>query len=218
MNNYVKRNVNQKKPTPNELFKWADQIPEVLWTVMSNRSPQQAAEVVGAKWDGETFKVPMVGTEYTIDPTNQKITKTYQTDRPVSYQAGVVLLTTLTTSKGVPPSGRMTVPQELPGGRMFFTGVHSVATERLVEKFENNSRQVLDRILGVGGEMIEDADIAIRVPGLPYVPLYVLFWKGDHELSARAIIGIDDRAHFHLDLASVLALTNILVYSICKVV
>jgi hypothetical protein len=112
----------------------------------------------------------------------------------------------------------MVVPQELPGGRMFFTGAHSLATGRLVKNFEKDSDQLIDRLLGVGGEIIEGADIAIRVPGLPYVPLYVLFWRGDQDFSARAVIGIDDRAHFHLDLASVLALTNIFVYRLCKVV
>jgi len=38
-------------------------------------------------------------------------------------------------------------------------------------------------------------------------------WKGE---AGRAVIGIDDRAHFHLDLAGVFALTNILVYRLCK--
>ncbi len=206
------------KRSQKELARQAEQIPVTFWTDLSNHSPQQAAEMVGAEWDKGIFKVPMIGVDYNIDLTNQKITKTYQNDRPVSFQAGVVLLTTLITSKGVPPSGRMTVPQELPGGRMFFTGVHSLATGPLAKNFEKDSGQLIDRILGVGGEMIEGADIALRVPGLPYVPLYVLFWRGGQDFPARAVIGIDDRALFHLDLACVLALTNILVYRLCKVV
>jgi len=99
---------------------------------------------------------------------------------------------------------------------MFFTGAHAVAAGPLARHFEKNSGQLLDRALLIGGEKIEGADIAIQVPGLPYVPLYVLFWQGDQEFSARAVIGIDDRAHFHLDLAGVFALTNILVYRLCK--
>jgi len=204
------------KPSQRELFRWADQIPGGLWTDLRHRPPQQAAEAVGGEWNGETFKVPLIGVHYTIDPINRRITRTYQADHRVGYQAGVVLLTTLATSSGVPPSGRMAVPQELPGGRMFFTGAHAVAAGPLARHFEKNSGQLLDRALGIGGEKIEGADIAIQVPGLPYVPLYVLFWQGDQEFSARAVIGIDDRAHFHLDLAGVFALTNILVYRLCK--
>ena len=199
-----------------KLFRWADQIPEASWANLCSRPPKQAAEAVGAEWDGKTFKVAMLGVQYSIDPTNQKITILDQGDHRISYQAGVVLLTTLSLSKGVPPSGRMTVPQDLPGGRMFFTGAHAVAIDPLAQYFEKNSGQLLSRVLGIGGEIIRDAEIALRIPGLPHVPLYILFWRGDQEIPARAVIGIDDRAHFHLDLAGILALTNILVYEFCR--
>jgi uncharacterized protein DUF3786 len=208
--------MNQMKQSQKELFRWADQISEPLWTDLSNRSPREAAEMVGATWNGETFEVPMIGVDYTIDPTNKIIRKTSHVDKPVSYQAGVILLTALAKSKGVPPSGRMVVPQELPGGRMFFTGAHTLATGRIVKKFEKDSDQLIDRILGLGGKMINGADVAAQLPGLPYVPLYIYLWRGDQGEAARAAIGIDDRAHFHLDLAGVLALTNILVHKLCK--
>jgi len=201
-----------------ELFRWADQIPAAAWTDLRNRSPQQAAEAVSAVWDGKTFTVPLFGVPYNIDPANQQIKMANHADHPVSYQAGILLLTTLSISKGVPPSGRMTVPQELPGGRMFFTGAHAVATGPLANYFAKDPDQLLNRALGIGGELIKGADIAIRLPGLPNVPLYILFWRGDQEIPDRAVIGIDDRAHFHLDLAGVFALTNILVFSFCKVV
>ncbi len=204
------------KPSQKELPKWADQIPEALWIDLGNRSPQQAAEAVGAIWDGTTFQVPLVGRDYTLDPAQRRITETRLPDQPVSFQAGVVLLTTLAISKGVPPSGRMVVPQELPGGRAFFTGAHAVATGPLAKGFEEDPARLIDRAMGFGGERIEGADVAIRVPGLPYVPLYVLLWRGDPECPVRAVIGIDARAHFHLDLGSVLALTNLLAYRLCK--
>ena len=200
-----------------ELFRWADQIPAASWIDINNRSPQQAAEAVGAVCDGKSFKLPLLGVEYTLDPVNQRIKIASNADHPVSYQAGIVLLTTLSISKGVPPSGRMAVPQELPGGRMFFTGAHAVATGPLAKRFEKATDQLLNRALKVGGELIEGADIAIRLPGLPYVPLYILYWRGVQEIPARTVIGIDDRAHFHLDLAGVFALTNILVFEFCRV-
>lgn len=48
------------------------------------------------------------------------------------------------------------------------------------------------------------------------LPEYVLLWRGDREFPVRAVIGIDARVHFHLDLAGALALTNLLVYRLCK--
>lgn len=200
-----------------ELFRWADQIPIASWNQLRERSPEQAAEAVGAEWEGTIFKVSLLGIHYTIDPTNQHIKMVENAEHPVSYQAGIMLLNTLSTSKGVPPSGRMTVPQELPGGRMFFTGAHAVANGQLAKYFEKDSTQLINRARDIGGEVIEGADIALRLPGLPQVPLYILFWRGDQEIPARAVIGIDDRAPFHLDLAGIFALTNILVFRFCKV-
>lgn len=191
-------------------------MPEALWKDLSNRPSRQAADAVGAEWDGQRFKLPLVGVQYAIDPIGRRIERADEADHLVSYQTGVVLLNTLSISKGVPPSGRMVVPQELPGGRMFFTGAHSVATGKLAEFSAKYSDQLIERALRFGGEMIEGADIAIRLPGLPYVPLYVLIWEAYEESPARAIIGIDDRAHFHLDLAGIFALTNILVHRLSR--
>jgi hypothetical protein len=211
------KGVNQMASSQNGLFRWADQIPAAAWVNLDNRPPQQAAEAIGAKWDGKRFNVPMLGVHYTIDPASRRIKMADDAAHPVSFQAGIVLLTTLSISKGVPPSGRMAVPQELPGGRMFFTGAHTVATESLAERFEVASDHLLDRALEIGGERIEGADVAIRLPGLPYVPLYILYWPADREIPARAVIGIDGRAHFHLDLAGIFALTNLLVFQFCRV-
>jgi len=195
----------------NELFKWADQLPEALWIDVRKRSPREAAEAVGAEWDGSAFHIPLIGIGYRIDLSARRITKVIADDRPASYQAGVVLLSALANSKGVPPSGRMVVPQDLPGGRMFFTGAHALAIGPLADAFERDPEAFVNRALGLGGERIDGADVAFRIPGLPYVPLYVLLWRGDPDFPGRAVIGIDDRAHFHLDLASVFAVTNLLV-------
>ncbi len=47
-----------------ELFRWADQIPTASWDNVRNRPPQQAADAVGAVWNGKTFKIPLLGVQY----------------------------------------------------------------------------------------------------------------------------------------------------------
>ena len=131
-------------------------------------------------------------------------------------RALIALRFLLSISKGVPPSGRMVVPQELPGGRMFFTGAHRIAIGKLAEFSIKYPDLITQRALQLGGKTIEGADIAFRSPGLPYVPLYALNWRESSEPSDRAVIGIDDIAHFHLDLSGIFALTNLLVFRLCR--
>jgi hypothetical protein len=197
--------------TPIELYRWADQLPAALWENLANRSPGEAAASTGARWLDGVFSIPLLSIDYTIDPERRRIWRTGQTDHRVHFQTGIVLLTTLAESKGVPPSGCMISPLELPGGRMFFVGAHALATGPLVKAVENRPEALVERAHSIGGRRIDGADIAMHLPGLPLVPLYLMAWRGDEETPARAFIGIDSRAHFHLDLAGVFAMTNTMV-------
>ncbi|MDL2329469.1 DUF3786 domain-containing protein [Desulfosarcina sp. OttesenSCG-928-A07] len=198
-----------------KLFRWATQLPDTLWNDLKNRPPAESAETTGATWDGKVFSISLLGKGYQVHPSEKIIFRDGEKDAPVNYQTGVVLLNTLSFSKGVPPSGRMTVPQDLPGGRMFFVGAHALETGALATAFSENPDSFIKQMVDMGGEKIDGADAAFRIPGLPFVPLYVLLWHKEADAPARAVIGIDDRAHFHLDLASVFALTNVLVYRLC---
>ncbi|MBT8340798.1 MAG: DUF3786 domain-containing protein [Desulfatitalea sp.] len=199
-----------------ELFRWADQIPTPLWDDLRTRAGEQAAAAVEGVFEQNRFKVPMLGTVYRVDPAAQRIQHEQDPDHRVSYQSGVVLLTALAKSMGVPPSGRMVTPLELEGGTLFFTGAHTLATKPLADHFGRSPRSLVKAARALGGESVDGADCAIRLPGLPLIPLYVLLWTADEEFEARAVIGIDDRALFHLDLAGVFALTNVMVAKLTK--
>ena len=193
------------------LYRWADQIPSPLWDDLEARSPQEAADCVGVSLRNGRFEVPLLGTLYQIDPTQRRILRVDQSDLRVSYQTGVVLLTTLVRSMGVPPSGRMVIPEELQGGRLFFTGAHRVPIRALIKRYSGQPQDLIERAIQLGGEPIDDGDHSVRISSLPRLPLYILYWDVDRSLETRIIIGIDDRALFHLDLAGVFGLLNVLV-------
>ncbi|KJS29297.1 MAG: hypothetical protein VR64_20915 [Desulfatitalea sp. BRH_c12] len=203
----MSRSVDQK----DELFRWSDQLPTPLWDDIRARPAHEAANAVGAVWDGLVFKVPMLGFTYIVDPLQQRILREGAEAHRVSYQSGVVLLGSLAKSMGVPPSGRMVTPQALTGGSLFFTGAHSLAVQPLAKRFGHDPQGLITKAQALGGQQTSGADAAVTLCGLPLLPLYVLLWAADDEFAARAVIGIDDRALFHLDLAGIFALTNIMV-------
>lgn len=203
-------------PQENQLFRWADQLPPALWQDLAARPPVQAAEATGAVWQEGHFALRLLGRDFGVDPTQRRIWLLAQPERPVGFQFGLVLLSTLGRSLGVPPAGRMVTPQELPGGAQFYQGPHAINKAPLAQRFGRDPQGLLDRALALGGEAIEGADLAVRVPGLPMVPLYVLLWVGDEEFGPRAVVGLDAHAHHHLALDGLWALCNLMVHRLVR--
>jgi hypothetical protein len=199
-------------PDQVELFRWADQLPEALWDDLAARPPAEAAAATDAELSQGRFSLGLLGADYLVDPAARSVTLAARPDARVSFQAGLVLLTTLAQAQDLPASGVMITPGELPGGRQFFTGPHDLNTAALEKAFGRDPAGLARaaRTLGGGPEEGLGADAAVRVPGLPRVPLWVLLWEGDEEFEPRAVMGIDQRAHFHLALDGVWALTNLL--------
>ncbi len=200
-----------------DLFRWADQLPTVLWDDLCARSPREAAEAAGAEYTVGTYRIRLLARDYEVDPATAAIRQIGRPVHRVSYNTGVVLLTTLAKSQGPPPSGNMVTPSELPGGRLFFAGPHELPLAPLIKRFGDRPQDLLERATLLGGRQVEaSADMAVMIPGLPKVPLWVLLWAGDEEFKPRAVIGIDDRAHFHLAVDATLAISYLMVQRLIK--
>jgi hypothetical protein len=187
----------------------ADQLPPEAWDDLDARNPQEAAAATGAQWDGEAFHLPLLGRDYLVLPRQRCLQGKAHPDRPVSFQAALVMVHTLARALDVPPSGRMVTPQELPGGSMFFVGPHAIPTDLLCGHFGRNLDALTAQAKALGGHAISGADAAVTVPGLPRVPMFALIWDQDDEFPARAVVGVDSHAHHHLALDALWALSNV---------
>jgi hypothetical protein len=195
-----------------ELFRWADKLPGELWEDLAARPAAEAAAATDAELAGGRFRLCLLGSDYVVDPAGRTVGLAADPGARVSFQAGLVLLTTLARAQDVPASGSMVTPAELPGGRQFFAGPHEVNTAALERAFGRDPAALAEAARSLDGAPVQGlgADAAVRLPGLPRVPLWVLLWAGDDEFEPRAVVGIDQRAHFHLALDGVWALTNLL--------
>ena len=203
-------------PNENRLFRWADDMPSQLWDDLAARSPDEAAQATGAAWDGQCFTVSMLGREHRLDPDARRVYLTRDPGHRLSYQTGLVLISTLIRSLGVPPAERMVTPQELPGGTQFFQGPHAINNRPLEERFGHDPHSLLAAAEALGGEPFEAGDQGVRLPGLPMIPLYALTWAGDDEFAPRAVVGMDANAHYHLALDGIWALCNLMVHRLLK--
>ncbi|MFH2126473.1 MAG: DUF3786 domain-containing protein [Pseudomonadota bacterium] len=194
-----------------KLFRYADQLPDELWKDLETRDPLEAAASCDAFLEGKLFRLSLFSRDYVINPARRSVTESLRPDHRVSYQTGLVLITTLAKAQNIPHSGRMITPGELPGGRLFFTGPHELPTKPIIERFGSDVKGFITAAGALGGRQIEEsADAAVFLPGLPRVPMWLLLWEADEEFEARAVMGIDERAHYHLALDAVWAMCNVL--------
>lgn len=198
------------------LFRWADDLPAVLWDDVAARPADQAAAAVGARQVEHGFLAPVVGLNYLVDMDIRRVLCADQPDERPDYQTGLVLLTALAKALDAPQAGEMATFGEMPGGDLFFTGPHALRTGPLLKRYGKDPQALVQRALAMGGHEIEGGDAGVMLPGLPKVDLYVLLWAGDEEFPARVVMGLDRRAHMHLALDGLWALANILVTRLAK--
>ncbi|MFH1034665.1 MAG: DUF3786 domain-containing protein [Pseudomonadota bacterium] len=203
-----------KPANPEEisLFRWADQLPAALWDDLAARPAAQAAQACGAVVKDGRLRLPLLGRDYLVDPGARRVWEAQRPLHRLGFQTGMVLVSHLSRALGVPPAGRLVTPQELPGGGLFFSGPHAIATADLEERFGHAPQALLEAAQAMGGQRhAEAAEMAVMLPGLPMLPLYVLLWPADEEFGARAVVGLDAHAHHQLALDGIWALTNLLV-------
>ena len=198
-------------PEKIKLYQSARDLPPELWDDLDRRKPDEAAQGAGAAWDGSKFRLALLGREYTVDPAKRGIWEQGREDGQAGFQAGLVLLVTLARGMDIPPSGRMATPRELPGGAMFFVGPHAVDTDQLAKRFGDDPAELLAKASVIGGEAHDLGDAGIIAPGLPRIPVYAAVWAKQGGDPSRGVIGLDDRAHLHLPLDALFALTNLII-------
>jgi hypothetical protein len=108
-----------------------------------------------------------------------------------------------------PPRGEWVAFRELPGGDAFFRGPHSLATPRLARAFGAAPERLMDAARRLGGVPAAAGDAAADLPALPRIPLRALVWAATEEFGATASLLTDARAHLHVPLDVLWALTNV---------
>ncbi len=191
--------------------RWADELPGYFWENLQNRPAELAAAATGASLDKGRFQLPILGRQHLVDPVHRQVQDLSRLGVRVDYNTALVLVTHLSRGQEVPPAGRMISPAELPGGRALFAGPHALPMEPITGLFGRDPDGLVRRARELGGETYEGADVAVCLPGLPRVHLYLLLWLADEEFPAQAAPGVDANVLHHLDLDGLLSLCHLMV-------
>jgi len=191
--------------------RWADELPGHFWENLQNRPPELAAAATGAVLEQGRFLLPVLARPYRVDPKKRLIVDLAHPDQRVDYNTGLVLVTHLARAEAIPPAGRMLSPAEIPGGRALLAGPHALPLEPITSLFGQHPEALVRRARELGGDRCDGADIAVCLPGLLRVPLYLLLWIADEEFPAQAVPGVDAQVLHHLNLEALISLCHLMI-------
>lgn len=198
-------------PETNRLYSRAADVHPSHWERLAARDPEETARAAGAEWRGGVLRLPMLGAVLEVDPGARTLRRPGGAGGPVGYQRALVALAYLGGAVEAPVKGEWVRPRDLPGGDAFFRGPHSVGLPRLVSAFGPSPGDLVRAAERLGGRPVPEGDAGVEIPALPRVPVRVLVWGASEEFAASATLLTDARAHLHLALDVMWALTNVVI-------
>jgi hypothetical protein len=203
-------------PERNRLYARAEDLHPLHWEQLARRAPEEAARAAGASWDGRVYTLPLLGKVLRVEPETRSVRTADLPAQSVGFQRALAAVAYLAGALEVPPRGDWVAFRELPGGDGFFRGPHSVATARLEEAYGGDPRALVGAAEPLGWTKVEGADAAVEMSALPKIPLRVLLWGRTEEFGASAALLTDGRAHLHLALDVLWALSNVAISELVK--
>jgi hypothetical protein len=189
------------------------EIDPLLWERLRNADSQVICRNAQVKYDPqlEAYVVPFLGAEFLCSPERQSIEPL--SDNPFitpDFQFCLVLLHHLLEAKPHELSGKWIGEKEIPGGELFFRGLHKLPLQPLTAVFGRQLgllRKVAERMAGIPVPM---GDLAFQFLLSPRIPLVLVLWEGDEEFEPEMLIRFDSTITLQLEkLDLIYAMANV---------
>jgi hypothetical protein len=194
-------------PEQYELYQFAEDLPSPLWDDICALNPDKVRQRAQVGWQ-DGYVVPFLGRDYFVRPDSRRIDGTGS--RPVSFQAGLILLDYLIHAKDEGLSGRMVTSRELNGGDLFFQGPHALMTAPVIDRFKRDAAGMVEAAKRWGATPAQGGDASFRLLALPKILLMYTLHEEDDEFPAQLTITFDAYTDRHLMLDAIWALINLL--------
>jgi hypothetical protein len=112
-------------------------------------------------------------------------------------------------------SGEMITVQELKDSH-FFQGPHELYIGPLLERYGRDRNGFKRAAESLGGQALDLADAAYRLPAFPKVPLYCLLWEGDEEFEPRVSVLFDRSVEKHLSADAIWGLVTLVTTALLR--
>ena len=166
------------------------------WDKVRSAIPRTLAANSGATLlpNGKTLKLKMMERECEIDLSAKSIKYTGDGRTEVSSYLQILILHYLAGAGNAQVSNRLATFREFEGGAIYYPAFKARAIDMIVKAF-GASPDVLKHIGHVlRAEPVSTGDVGFRIHFFPKLPIVVVLWLGDDEVSPSANILFDANA------------------------
>ena len=167
---------------------------EKAWTELSGSDLARIALHAVAEYDRErrTLRLPVLHEQVVVEIDSRKVLEE-SGEEMRAYQA-ILVLHYLLGAKPFGPSGNWLTFRELDSGKFYYSAFERRSIARIIEAFGSRAQSLLNAAVALGGREIDMGDVGVRCDVFPKVPVAVVLWEGDAELSPSANILFDGSA------------------------
>ena len=181
------------------------------WDEFYSLDPQEISMKAGVEFDeaaGELY-IPFYEEIYKIK-LPERVVRFRTTDQELNPFFSVIILHYLVGAQDVPLSSKLISFRELYGGSVYYDAFYNRAVRAIAAHFTDEPELLLEAAEPLSPKRIDKGDCAVELAVLPKLPLTVIIWKGDEEVSGSANILFDSTANKHLPTEDLAAISELL--------
>lgn len=161
-----------------------------FWQDIKKRDPEEIAVARAVNYDSESrqFSVLFFNEEYVLNSVKETIHRKADGFVP-EIMDSIIILNYLAYAQPLQESvPRWVSLKEIPGGMIFYPAFHKTSILPLIEVFGHQARLLTTVARSLGGQPSSSGDSSAIFKAFPEIPLCVVVWEGDEEVSANATI------------------------------
>ena len=165
------------------------------WKMLKDRNFNRVSKIRDVKHreDVNIFEIDILGDHYILECDSEKIYN-IETLEDMDISLAITLLNYLGFSDDdIKVENKWVSLKEIPnGGNLYYPAFYKSSIETLIKEFGYSSDIFSMLALGLGGTEYKFGDASAIFNIFPRVPICVVIWEGDDEISANATVLFDN--------------------------
>ncbi|MFH1639129.1 MAG: DUF3786 domain-containing protein [Chloroflexota bacterium] len=163
-------------------------------------------KIISLKYLGQSYHITLPGIEVLPADNREKI----------SQREKILILHYLTWAKDNPLTQKQITFKELPEGMSYFPTFYKRTIKPLVDYFgrePDRLPQVTDKF---GGRRANYGDVSVTLSAFPHVPITLVLWRGDTELTPSGSILFDSSITDYLPTEDIIVLSETITWKLVR--